>query len=67
MKIIIHGMDKCPLCKKLKKIFKDTGIAAKYIIDDPQLEKPYPYITLEYQYEEKEKLIRDLFWLDGSI
>ena len=52
MKITIHKMKNCELCNKCKKLLKHWGIPHRTTYDNPTQNRPYPYLTIELEYEE---------------
>ena len=64
MLIEIHTMHGCKLCEDLLAQFKASNISVKKIFDDPELDRPYPYIVVKYEYEEAPQLLRSLIWRD---
>ena len=52
MKIILHRMFKCKLCTKAATLLHRFDIKFTPIYDEPQKKRPYPYITIELEYEE---------------
>ena len=52
MKIIVHRMVDCSLCNKCMKLLSYWNMSYDVICDEPKQDRPYPYITFEYEYEE---------------
>lgn len=52
MKLIVHKMEECPLCDKCIKLLKHWKIQHKSAWDWFEPKRPYPYITIELEYEE---------------
>lgn len=57
MKIIIHQMKGCPLCKKCKNLLTQWGIPFTAVYDKSQKDRQYPYITIDCEYEELVELV----------
>lgn len=52
MKIVVHRMHFCRLCKQCIALLKHWSIAHQEVYDEPIHDRPYPYITIELEYEE---------------
>lgn len=62
MKLVVHKMPRCKLCSACIVILKQWGIGYREIYDKPIQDRPYPYITIELEYEElKEWVTRGMF------
>ena len=59
MKIIIHKMKDCPLCKKCVKLFEHWKIPFKSRTDWFEPTREYPYVTIELEYKEVVKWIAE--------
>ena len=57
MKLIVHKMHNCKLCSKCIQLLQHWNIEYWEIYDGPIQDRSYPYITVEYEYEELVKLI----------
>jgi len=52
MKLLVHKMRDCQLCNKCIDLLIHWDIAFTSVYDYPVQDRPYPYITIEYEYEE---------------
>lgn len=52
MRLVVHKMTDCSLCAKCIKLLKHWGIVYREVYDNPIQDRPYPYITIELEYEE---------------
>lgn len=57
MKLIVHKMHGCKICHKCIQLLKHWNIRYRSVYDKPRRNRPYPYITIEYEYEELVDLI----------
>ena len=57
MKITLHTIKNCSLCSKAMKLLRHWNIRYIYILDIPADDRPYPYITIELEYEELVNMI----------
>jgi len=59
MKITVHKMENCKLCRKCAKLLKHWGIPFRERMDYFVEDRPYPFITIELEYEECVKWIAE--------
>ena len=52
MKLTVHKMHNCKLCNKCIRLLQHWNIAYWTVYDKSVQDRPYPYITVEYEYEE---------------
>ena len=52
MIVVVHKMHGCNLCTKCIKLLKHWGIKYRAVYDLALQDRPYPYITFEYEYTE---------------
>lgn len=52
MKLIVHQMYDCKLCRKCIRLLEHWNIHYKAVYDKPEQVRPYPYVTIELEYEE---------------
>ena len=52
MKLVVHKMHGCQLCKKCEKLLRHWGIPFRPVYDEPKQDRLYPYVTIELEYEE---------------
>jgi len=52
MRLIVHKMHGCKICHKCIRLLKYWGIRYRSVYDKPIKRRPYPYITIELEYEE---------------
>ena len=52
MKLVLHRMRSCKLCIEAAKLLHRWNIPFRSRHDCPRQDRPYPYITIELEYEE---------------
>ncbi len=52
MKLILHRMFKCKLCTEIATLLHRWDIPFTPVYDKPEQDRPYPYLTIELEYEE---------------
>lgn len=52
MKLVVHRMAGCLLCEKCEQLLSEWNIPFTSVYDKPKKDRPYPYITIELEYEE---------------
>jgi len=57
MKIVVHKMHGCRLCRRCNKLLQHWNLPFKEVYDDPVQDRQYPYIEIEYEYGEIVELI----------
>jgi arsenate reductase-like glutaredoxin family protein len=56
MIVTIHGTKFCWRCKQIKELMKRANIEFAYVVDKPRLDREYPYVLMELDYEEASRL-----------
>jgi len=58
MKIFVHKMHGCNLCKRCVRLLRNWNIDFFEIYDEPVADdREYPYITIDYEYGEIVEMI----------
>ena len=52
MKLVVHITKGCDLCHKCINLLRHWSIMHVVVADKPEKIRPYPYIVMEYEYEE---------------
>jgi len=52
MKLMLHRMRKCKKCTKVMVLLHRFNISFQSLYDNPEQDRPYPYLTIELEHEE---------------